>query len=135
MDGLQAIQNGQSGLYSLPPAIDIESAHQTADEAGLHFVHIDVAHVQRKADFLHQVQETLQFPTPWGNNWDALLDMLRDLSWLPEGGYVLLFTGMEAFAAHSRMDYGAALEVFDEAAAFWASRRKYPLIVLVTNPA
>jgi RNAse (barnase) inhibitor barstar len=131
MDGLQAIQNSQSGLYSLPPAADTETVQKAADDAGLRFIHLSLEHVQRKAEFLHHVQETLQFPTPWGNNWDALLDMLRDLSWLPEGGYVLLFTGMESFAAHSRMDYGAALEVFDEAASFWASRRKYPLIVLV----
>jgi hypothetical protein len=134
MDWLQAIRNGQSGLYNVPLNTETAEVQQAVEEAGLHFIHLNTETVLRKSEFLHYVQDALHFPAPWGHNWDALLDLLRDLSWLPEGGYVLLFTGMESFAEHSRMDYSAALEVMDEAAAFWASRRKYPLIVLVKSP-
>lgn len=37
------------------------------------------------------------FPDYFGRNWDALDECLRDLSWLPAEGYVLVVAAAEAF--------------------------------------
>lgn len=47
-------------------------------------VHIP-ASVRSKQKLLRTLADELQFPAYFGNNWDALEECLRDLSWLPAG--------------------------------------------------
>ncbi len=134
MNPLQAIEAGQSGLYTLHPPVDLDTVHQKALEQGFHFVHLDAHAVHTKDDFMKLTKTALQFPAHFGENWDALLDMLRDLSWLPATtGYVLLFTGLNHFAEQHPTNYGTALDVLRDAAHFWAERKKnkLPMIILV----
>jgi hypothetical protein len=45
--------------------------------------------VSSKADLLRLFSQQLSFPKYFGNNWDALYDCLRDLSWLREKRVVI----------------------------------------------
>lgn len=44
---------------------------------------------------LAAVAEAFEFPDYFGANWDALDECLRDMSWAPAAGYVLVVTGAE----------------------------------------
>ncbi|HEV7654026.1 MAG TPA: barstar family protein [Mycobacteriales bacterium] len=81
-----------------------------------------------KAELLTQFARALEFPGWVGRNWDALSDALRDLSWLPEGAHVVVWTGA------SKIDetaYEIALEVLQHATAM-AAETPRPLTVLLT---
>lgn len=61
--------------------------------------HIDGTRIRTKAEFLNEVAGALAFPDWFGHNLDALYDCLRDLSWLPEGEHVLVWSAPEVLAA------------------------------------
>jgi RNAse (barnase) inhibitor barstar len=46
--------------------------------------------VSEKAAAISAIARALDFPEWFGQNLDALYDSLTDLSWLPEGEYVLV---------------------------------------------
>jgi RNAse (barnase) inhibitor barstar len=43
-----------------------------------------------KAALLDQLYRQLRFPDYFGDNWDALEECIRDLSWLPPGAVVVI---------------------------------------------
>jgi Barstar (barnase inhibitor) len=61
--------------------------------------HLDGTRIHTKAEFMSSVADALAFPDWFGHNLDALYDCLRDLSWLPEGEHVLVWTAPEVLAA------------------------------------
>lgn len=46
--------------------------------------------LRRKADLLRALAKELKFPEYFGWNWDAVDECMRDLSWLPDFGGVVL---------------------------------------------
>jgi RNAse (barnase) inhibitor barstar len=63
----------------------------------------------------------LQFPEYFGENWDALLECLTDLEWLPGDAYLLLVTDSHLLLAREPVGQLAALlEVLQNAAQDWA---------------
>ena len=78
------------------------------------------AHLARaaasKAELLDAVADALDFPSWTGRNWDALADALGDLSWLPPGPQVLVWTAPERLRAADPTAYGTAVDVLREAA-------------------
>jgi Barstar (barnase inhibitor) len=55
---------------------------------GMVVASIDGAHVEGDRQLFALLGEALGFPESFGDNWDALDDALRDLSWVPGTGYV-----------------------------------------------
>lgn len=65
----------------------------------------------------------LELPDYFGHNWDALADLLTDLSWWgTTRGYLILATGWSSFELADPEDAAAAAEVFTAAVGFWAVR-------------
>jgi RNAse (barnase) inhibitor barstar len=56
---------------------------------------IDGAKTLSKADALTEISQEMKFPEWFGHNLDALYDCLTDLSWLPAGEHVLIWTGSD----------------------------------------
>ncbi len=130
---LDAILEKKSGVYVLDATIKAADVEQNAKQQGLTFFHIDGTTIDTKRTFLRALSAALHFPTPFGQNWDALLDVLRDLSWLPGSGHVLLITGLRGFTEHDRDEYATALDVLRDAAHFAAQTASArPLIILVS---
>jgi hypothetical protein len=69
-----------------------------------------------KAEVLGALGEALEFPGWVGRNWDALADALGDLSWLPPGPKVVVWTGSDALRSAEPAAYRTALEVLREGA-------------------
>ena len=47
------------------------------------------ASINSKRTLLSTLDLKLRFPGYFGHNWDALVDCMRDLSWLPQGNVVI----------------------------------------------
>lgn len=72
--------------------------------------------VTGKAELLDTLRRALAFPDWVGQNWDALADALGDLSWLPPGPKVVVWTGAEALRSTESATYRTALEVLQDGA-------------------
>lgn len=110
------------GLYQLKSRY--RSALILAEVAahGWQPIHLAGQSVIDKPSFLRACAEAMRFPAYFGNNWDALADMLGDLSWLPAQGYVLLYDHADTFARHSPAEWEIAQTILAETAAYWGAR-------------
>jgi hypothetical protein len=60
------------------------------------FFAVDLADTQTPEDLMKRMARALSFPSYFGGNWDAFLDMVTDLSWNPAPGYVVLLRNAAA---------------------------------------
>ncbi|MFG3255443.1 barstar family protein [Streptomyces sp. NPDC048172] len=117
------------GVYKLP-SVGPDALMQ-ADAAGWVDAVVDLAGVTTKADFMDRCAGGLELPDYFGRNWDALADVLTDLSWWGETrGYLVLVTNWSAFEEAAPQEADAAAGVFTAAVGFWAVRET-PLTVLL----
>ena len=58
--------------------------------SGLQVFAIPGAAIKTEEDLFSAVATALQFPAYFGRNWDAFDECLRDMTWLPSKGYVLV---------------------------------------------
>lgn len=116
-----------SGLFD--PALAGVHAVATSDmalldiaarDAGLHTTEIDLAHCIGKPMLLLRMSIAFEFPVGSARNWDALSDLLRDLSWIDApGGHALLFTDAADLREASPGDFDTLLSILHEAAEAW----------------
>lgn len=99
-------------LTENPP--DEQALTKLAQERGWHFVSIDLSDVRNKRELLHVLAKSLQFPNYFGANWDALADMLGDLSWLPAQGSLLLIRGVAGLRRESPQVLATLLDILRE---------------------
>ncbi len=106
-----------SGLRPLSAsAVALRAA---AARASLRCIRVDLAACADKASLLECFARALRFPDWFGHNWDAFDDCLRDLSWLPAQGYVLILEHAPDARARCGEDCAIALDILAEAAAIW----------------
>jgi RNAse (barnase) inhibitor barstar len=90
---------------------------------------LDVATVEARENLFDSLAQALAFPTWFGRNWDALEDVLGDLSWRKGDGHVVVFrtypTGEE---------FGILVEVLRTTAEYWAGRGR-PFFAVFLDPA
>ena len=75
----------QAGVFEVDSA-DLPALAAAARDAGLLALRIDLAGCDGKRALLLRLASVLDLPAGRGGNWDALMDALRDLSWLPAPG-------------------------------------------------
>ncbi|HVV09339.1 barstar family protein [Amycolatopsis sp.] len=68
-----------------------------------------------KLSTMDAIAAALSFPGYFGRNLDALYDCLTDLSWLPTGEHVLIWTGSDALKAADPKAYLAIRSVLSDA--------------------
>lgn len=116
------------GIHVLDDPIDPFDASERVRDRGWTMFHVDGSTAVDKRSFLAAMATGCGFPQWFGHNWDALSDALRDLSWVPAPGYVLLIDHSARIRAHR--DWALVTEIFDEAVSRWA-RDIIPFFVLV----
>lgn len=89
------------------------------------------AGVRSKLDFYDAVAEALRFPDWFGHNLDALYDCLIDLSWLPPGEHVLVWTNPEVLAEADPAGYRAVQSVLADAVADFTDPERGFSVVLI----
>jgi len=123
--------SGKAGVYHLDR--EPRDVAPAAERAGLDCFRIDVGHVHEKEDFLELVSKAMGFPDWFGGNWDALGDCLKDLSWLPGRGWVVVLEKSKHFAAGHRHEFDEAMDLLKEVSEYWREARR-PFWVLVGGP-
>ena len=106
-------------------SVNCDSAALSRATGDLGFVEfrIDGRGVQSKDDLLEQLAERVRFPSGFGRNWDAVSDYLRDLSWAPAKGYVLLVTDSDNLLRLDHRDLAAFMGVVEAAIQDWRDER------------
>ena len=106
-------------------AYRVEDLMQAAAAAGQHFLYANLTEAQSKQDVLDRIAESFLFPAHFGKNLDALFDCMTDLVHRAgaQPGFVVV---LEQLPDNPRVDREAReqlLDVFRDAADFWAERR------------
>lgn len=133
MDPLGALlsDSGRAGVFQLDrDAWEIAAGAGAAD---LVCLRIDIGHAHDKADFLEHIARAMGFPQWFGRNWDALADCLKDLSWLPGKGWVVVLEKSKHFGAGHRHEFEQAMELMAEIADYWRGQDK-PFWTLIGGP-
>lgn len=133
MDPLGALfsDSGSAGVYHLNrEAWEVAAAAGAAD---LGCFRIDIGHAHDKADFLAHISGALNFPSYFGGNWDALADCLKDLSWLPGKGWIVVLEKSKHFGAGHKHQFDEAMALMAEIADYWRAQGK-PFWTLIAGP-
>lgn len=111
---------GTNGIYRLPRQ-DV-----AADRTGLRVVTADLRRARGKKAALRVLAGAFSAPAGFGGNWDALNDILQDLSWLSgrEQGVVLRLSGTAGFSTAAPEDFALLLEILAEAASYWRGKER-----------
>jgi RNAse (barnase) inhibitor barstar len=82
---------------------------------------LDGAQLKGKEDLLRALAAAFDFPSYFGHNWDALIDVWSDLSWLPARGYVCVLRHADAFARADAAAHDTLLDLVQHVADRWHS--------------
>lgn len=99
------------------PSADITArqAAREAEERGASVHVLDGSDLTNKRTTLDGIAAVLDFPEWTGRNLDALYDCLTDLSWLPEGEHVLIWSEANALASYDPKTFERIKGVLQEA--------------------
>ena len=103
--------SSRSGVYRTRVEDDILEATRGAK--------LDVVTLDAKENLFDNLARALAFPDWFGGNWDALEDVLGDLSWRKGDGHVVVFRTYPAGE-----DFGILVDVLRTTAEYWAGRGK-----------
>ena len=109
----------QAGVYEVQAA-DLAALAAAARDAGLLVRRIELDGCGDKQTLLLRIGAVLDLPTGRGRNWDALMDALRDLDWLPAAGYALLFDAAGQLQAQHPHELETLVGILQEASTCWA---------------
>ncbi|MFD8888215.1 barstar family protein [Streptomyces erythrochromogenes] len=105
-----------------------------AEAAGWTTVRLDLDGVRGKAGLMRRCGEALRLPEWFGGNWDALADVLQDLSWLPDAGAaagrLVAVTSWSGYAGARPSEWETFVEVLEEAVDFWREQEPGLTVVL-----
>ncbi len=112
----------EAGVYRLSCPLAILEANVAL--SGLTLFEVDIAAAHSKGEFLAAMAQVLVAPDWFGHNWDALADVLGDLSWHPSAGYVLLLCGGDVKLGLSDADHEIVTNIFTDTVSYWKSQNK-----------
>ena len=106
-------------------AYRVDELLQAAQEAGQHFLYANLNNAQSKQDVLEAIAESFLFPAHFGKNLDALYDCMTDLVHKAgqQTGFVVVLEQLPDNARFDREAREQLLDVFRDAADFWAERK------------
>lgn len=98
-----------------------ELLKEEAARRGYCYFEVGLATLQTPEDVMKRMANALNFPSHFGGNWDAFLDMVTDLSWNPASGYVVLLRGAEALLQLPSQELATFVRLCSVAVERWQS--------------
>ncbi|MGI9601507.1 MAG: barstar family protein [Acidimicrobiales bacterium] len=113
------ITSADPGTYVAPPEPDRYGVADEVSARGWRCLSDDLADATDKANLVAALARAVDAPDYFGGNWDALVDVMRDLSWSPAEGYVVLLENCGTPARSCPADWAVALDIFAETVRWW----------------
>ncbi|GAP38291.1 barstar family protein [Piscinibacter sakaiensis] len=106
-------------------AYRVEDLMQAAQAADQHFLYANLGAAQSKQEVLEGIAQSFMFPAHFGKNLDALADCMTDLVHKAghQPGFVVVLEQLPDNARFDREAREQLLDVFRDAADFWAERK------------
>lgn len=106
-------------------AFRVTDLQAEAARLGQHFLYAYCAEAATKQQVLACIAQAFQFPRHFGKNFDALLDCLTDLPYKagPQPGFLIVLEQLPNTPKFDREARETLLDVFRDAADFWAERK------------
>ena len=130
---LSSLNEGSMSLFKTVRSNIVQSirafrVQDLADEAsklGQHFLYAYCGQAQSKQEVLETIATSFLFPKHFGKNYDALYDSLTDLVHKAgsQPGFVIVLEALPVAQKFDKEGRETLLDVFREAAEFWAERR------------
>jgi RNAse (barnase) inhibitor barstar len=124
----------ESGVYAIDDEQRDSLLHGDLVPANLRVAVVDGRIAVDRDGIFDELARTMRFPDYFGRNWDAVYDCLTDPSLLPGDGSVIVLDGCDRLSGDHPDQWQIALNVFDEACAFWQPTRT-PLFILLRGTA
>jgi hypothetical protein len=133
---ITALQGAKApGVYRVSLAIAPDELAALCMEADAQVFYLDGARITHKDPFLKEVALAMNFPDYFGGNWDAFADCLTDVDADGMSRMVLLYSEPEHFCSRAPQEWAIALEILQEAIAFWQTQDMPMYVLLQTeNP-
>lgn len=122
-----------SGVYEIP-AGGIDAVLAAAAANGYLVYRVDLRTARSREQMLQLVGEGMELPAWYGANYDALMDCLCDLNWVPAPGYVVILENCHNLNTLAAPEFNMMIDVFAEAANAWREEDK-PFWCFVDLPA
>lgn len=119
------LQTVRPNIVQAIRAYRVDDLMQTAHEAGQHFLYSNLSNAQSKQEVLESIAESFLFPAHFGKNLDALYDCMTDLvnKAGQQPGFIVVLEQLPDNARFDREAREQLLDVFRDAADFWAERK------------
>ena len=119
------LQTIRPNLVQAIRAYRVDDLMQAAETAGQHFLYANLSEAQSKQEVLEGLAQAFTFPPHFGKNLDALYDCMTDLVHKAgqQPGFVVVLEQIPDNARFDREAREQLLEVFRDAAEYWAERR------------
>lgn len=112
----------RAGSYKL--ACGLGELYDSAAQAGLSVLEVPLHGVKGKQSFIAALAAAAQAGPDFGDNWDALADVLCDLKPAAATGYVLLLRNASDSLGLSANDREIAEDILADTVLFWRQRNK-----------
>ncbi|MCU0773274.1 MAG: barstar family protein [Ideonella sp.] len=119
------LQSVRPNIVQAIRAYRIEDLMNAAAQTGQHFLYANLGDAQSKQEVLDKIAESFMFPPHFGKNLDALYDCMTDLVHKAgqQPGFVVVLDQLPDNPRFDREMREQLLDVFRDAADFWAERR------------
>jgi RNAse (barnase) inhibitor barstar len=118
------------GVYWLKTHASVAELGKQARARGMAFFHLEGKKIEKKEQFLNHAAVAMNFPSHFGQNWDAFYDCLTDMDGVEADGYAIYFDHTDAFAKHHESQLETVIELFQDAVDFWKAEGKSMLVLL-----
>jgi len=114
LDGVRA-----PGLYRWDALMLPGTARAAVESHGWRCFVVHGSRASTLAGLVEEIARAAHVSLPHGSGLDVLGERLRDLSWAPAIGYVLIWDDASVLALEHRTDYDAVVELLADVCAWW----------------
>ena len=131
MNGEWLKDAAKAGIFHLSG--DARELAGAAASAGLMVIYVDIGHAHDREDFLADASKAMRFPERIGADWNAFSSGLKDLSWIPARGWVVILEKSKHFAGGHAHEFKDAMQSMVAAADHWRMQHK-PFWTFISGP-
>jgi len=120
-----ALKGVRTNIVQSIRAFRVQQLQDAAGSLGHHFLYANLANAQSKQDVLDLLAQQFILPAHFGKNFDALYDCMTDPVHKsgPQPGFIVVLEQIPANAKFDKEARETLLDVFRDAADFWAEKK------------